>query len=159
MRSPKSSEPPSIAAGIWVGNRIGCFPASLVAAKGANSLSVVELFVETGERERLAALGCETTDLALEKSNYCATESAAAMLERTQRASRLLVHKCYLRVGLAGEWEDTVRQIRTNHDRETAFMAEFDRIVTSAGRTRPSSFPARATSNSGSGIERGVDLE
>lgn len=53
MRLPKSSEPPSIAPGIWVDNRIGDFPASLVAAKSASSVSVVELFVETGTRNGL----------------------------------------------------------------------------------------------------------
>jgi hypothetical protein len=55
---------------------------ALDAAKGADLHSVMELFVETRETERLAELVRVTTDVALENISHFATEPAAMKLEK-----------------------------------------------------------------------------
>jgi len=46
---------------------------------------------------------------------------------------------CYERAGLAADWEETVRQVRSRHHRKTGFMTGFEALAAGAGRlTRPS---------------------
>lgn len=54
---------------------------ALNAAEGADLHSLLELFIETGETERLAALVRSSTDQALEAMSHYATEPAAKRLE------------------------------------------------------------------------------
>ena len=54
---------------------------ALNAAEGADLHSQLELFIETGEMERLAALVSNSTDQALEAMSHYATEPAAKRLE------------------------------------------------------------------------------
>jgi uncharacterized Zn finger protein len=109
---------------------------ALDAAKGADLQSVMELLVETKETERLAAVVHVTTDVALENTSHYATEPAALKLQkphpelaaRLWRAQAMRIvdagkskyyeaaaanleraRKCYLRAGLAADWEETTR--------------------------------------------------
>jgi hypothetical protein len=143
---------------------------ALDAAKGADLHSVMELFVEIGKTERLADLVRVTTDAALENISHYATEPAAMKLEkphpalaaRLWRAQAMRIvdagkskyydaaaanlehaRKCYLRAGLAAEWEETVRFVRAGHHRKPAFMAAFEPVaapeaaLVSGARQRP----------------------
>jgi uncharacterized Zn finger protein len=75
------------------------------------------------------------------KSKYYA--AAAANLERARR--------CYLRAGLAAEWEEFARQVRTDHRRKTAFLAAFETAVADSLRQAPPSFLERAKARWGVG--------
>ena len=75
------------------------------------------------------------------KSKYY--DAAAANLERARR--------CYLRAGLADEWEETVRLVRVEHRRKTAFMAAFEPVAAGAGRQERPSFLGRAKAHWGVG--------
>jgi uncharacterized Zn finger protein len=75
------------------------------------------------------------------KSKYY--DAAAANLERAR--------KCYLRAGLAADWEDAVRQIRAGHYRKTAFMAAFESVSAGGGHQEPPSFLERAKDRWGVG--------
>jgi hypothetical protein len=54
---------------------------ALNAAEGADLHSQLELFIETGEMEKLAALVSSSTDQALEAMSHYATEPAAKRLD------------------------------------------------------------------------------
>ncbi|MBI4873420.1 MAG: hypothetical protein HY822_02165 [Acidobacteria bacterium] len=141
------------------------------AAKGANLHSVMELFVEAKETERLADLVRGTTDGALEAVSHYTTEPAARKLEkkhpglaaRLWRAQAMRIagagkskyydaaaanleraRKCYFRAGLGAEWEETVRLVRAGHHRKTAFMAAFESVAAGAGHHEQPSFLERA---------------
>jgi hypothetical protein len=144
---------------------------ALEAARGADLHSVMELFTETKETERLADLVSGTTDIALKNTSHYATEPAAMRLEKTRpelaarlwraQAMRIVdagkskyyaaavsnldrARRCYLRAGLAAEWEGTVRQVRADHYRKTGFMAAFESVAAGTGRQGPPSFLERA---------------
>jgi len=151
---------------------------ALDAAKGADLHSVMELLVETRETERLAELVRDTTDVAFENISHYATEPAAMKLEqphpelaaRLWRAQAMRIvdagkskyydaaaanleraRKCYLRAGLVAEWEDALRQVRTDHFRKFAFMAAFESVAGGAGHKAPPSFLDRAKDRWGVG--------
>ncbi len=144
---------------------------ALDTAKGADLHSLLELFVETKEMERLAELVRDSTDEALEHVSHYATEPAAKRLEkrhpglaaRLWRAQGMRVvdakkskyydaalsnferaRDCYRRAGLATEWEDTVRRVRACHYRKTGFIGGFDSLAAGAKRRDQPSFLARA---------------
>ena len=133
--------------------------------------SAMDLFVETKEMERLADLVRGVTDQALEHVSHYATEPAAMKLEKTQpglaarlwRAQGMRIvdagkskyydaavsnferaKRCYVRAGLAAEWEETVRQVRSSHRRKTGFMPGFEAVATGAGHKEQPSFLERA---------------
>ena len=137
------------------------------AAKRADLQSVIELFVETKEAERLAELVRGTTDSSLQAVSHYATEPAAKRLEKAHPslAARLwraqgmrivdakkskyydaaLVNferarDCYQRAGLAGDWEQTVRQVSAAHFRKSAFIGEFQKLAAGAKRGERPSF-------------------
>jgi uncharacterized Zn finger protein len=68
------------------------------------------------------------------KSKYY--EAAAKNLDRARQ--------WYLRAGLAGEWQETVRQMNAKHFRKIAFMAAFKPVAEGAGHQEPLSFLERA---------------
>jgi len=144
---------------------------ALDAAKGADLHSAIELFIETKEMERLAELVRSATDIALESVSHYATEPAAKKLQRLHpdlaarlwRAQAMRVvdankskyydaalsnleraRDCYRRAGLDSEWEETVRRVRANHYRKTAFMPGFEALATDAKRNDQPSFLDRA---------------
>jgi hypothetical protein len=151
---------------------------ALDAKKGADLHSVMELLVETRETERLAELVRDTTDVAFENISHYVTEPAAMKLERPHpelaarlwraQAMRIVdagkskyydaaaanlerTRKCCLRAGLVAEWEDAVRQIRTDHFRKFAFMAAFESVAGGAGHKAPPSFLDPAKDRWGAG--------
>lgn len=153
---------------------------ALDAARGADLHSVMELFTETKETERLAALVRGTTDDALENTSHYATEPAAIKLEKTHpelaarlwraQAMRIVdagkskyyaaavanldrARRCYSRAGLAAEWEKTVRQVRADHYRKTGFMAVFEPVAAGQEHREPPSFLERAKERWG--VKRG----
>jgi uncharacterized Zn finger protein len=144
---------------------------ALDAAKGADLDSLLELFIETKELERLAELVRGSTDKALQGVSHYATEPAAKKLEKTQpglaarlwRAQGMRIvdakkskyydaalsnferaRDCYQRAGLAAEWEATVRQVRASHHRKSGFMGGFEILAAGAKRRDRPSFLERA---------------
>jgi len=144
---------------------------ALDAAKGADLHSVMELFLETREMERLADLVRGLTDEELENLSHYTTEPAAIKLEKTQPglAARLWsaqgmrivdagkskyyaaavsnferAKRCFVRAGLTADWEETVSQVRSSHRRKTGFMPAFEAVATGAGDKEQSSFLDRA---------------
>ncbi|MEK7407066.1 MAG: DUF6880 family protein [Acidobacteriota bacterium] len=141
------------------------------AAKDADLHSLIELLLNTREIERLAKLVGGTADEALEQVSHYATEPAAKKLEKTHpglaarlwRAQGMRIvdskksryydaalsnferaRRCYERVGLAAEWEETVRRVRACHHRKTGFMSGFEVLAAGSGRGDQPSFLERA---------------
>ncbi len=138
---------------------------ALNSAKGADLHSLLELFIETRETERLAELVRGSPDEALEKVSHYATESAAKRLEKGHRdlAARLWraqgmrivnakkskyydaalsnferARDCYQRAGLAAEWEETVRRVCAAHHRKTGFISGFQALAVANRKDGPS---------------------
>ena len=139
---------------------------ALNAAKSADLHSLLELFIETKEMERLAELVHGSSDEALEKVSHYATEPAATRLEKKhpELAARLWraqgmrivdakkskyydaalsnferARNCYQRAGLAVEWEKTVRRVCALHYRKTGFINGFQALAAGVKhRDRPS---------------------
>jgi hypothetical protein len=139
---------------------------ALNAATGADLHSLLELFIETKEMERLAELVRGSSDEALEKVSHYATEPAAKRLQkghpdlaaRLWRAQGMRIvnakkskyydaalsnfecaRDCYQRAGLAVEWEQTVRRVCAAHYRKTGFISGFKALAGGAKhRDRPS---------------------
>jgi hypothetical protein len=155
---------------------------ALDVARGADLHSVMELLVETNAMGRLAELVRVTTDVALENISHYTTEPAGMKLEkphpelaaRLWRAQAMRIvdagkskyyeaaaanleraRRCYVRAGLASEWEDAVRRIRADHHRKTAFMAAFESVAAGAEHQAPPSFLERAKERWGVGREGG----
>jgi len=78
------------------------------------------------------ALGMRIVDAG--KSRYY-----TAALTHFEQAKR-----CYDRADLASLWEDTVEQVRRNHQRKYSFMPEFEEIVAGNGPSTKPSFIERA---------------
>jgi tetratricopeptide (TPR) repeat protein len=141
------------------------------AAKGSDLGSLMELFLETKEMERLAELVRGATDAALNQTSHHATEPAAKKLEKAHpglaarlwRAQGMRIvdaakskyydaalsnlkraRRCYEQAGLASEWEETVRQVRASHRRKTGFLAGFEALAADTGRGVEPSFLDRA---------------
>jgi hypothetical protein len=144
---------------------------AIQAAGGEDLHSLIELLLETKELERLADLVRRSSDAALEDVSHYATEPAAkklvkshpglaarlwraqavrivkagksryydAALENLERARR-----CYENAGLAGEWQEVVDKMRSEHRRKTGFMAGFEEIVAGSGPSEEPSFLERA---------------
>lgn len=137
------------------------------AATGADVRSVIDLFVETKETERLAALLRVTGDEALEQISHYATEPAATKLEKAypELAARLWraqgmrivdakkskyydaalsnferARDCYVRAGLVGEWEETVRRVCAAHFRKSGFIGGFRALAAGPKRGERPSF-------------------
>ena len=142
------------------------------AAGGEDLDSVIELLLETKELGRLANVVRRSTDAALEDASHYATEPAARKLEKAHPdlAARLWraqgvrivkagksryydaalrsferARKCYEKAGLAGEWQELVRNVRSEHRRKTGLMAGLDEIVArGSGPSEKPSFLERA---------------
>jgi hypothetical protein len=144
---------------------------AIEAAQVADLHPLMELLVETGELERLAALVRRKDDHALERLSHGVTGPAAEKLEETHpgvaarlwraQGMRIVTAKksgyydaaianfesakrCFERAGLADEWEKTVRQVRADHRRKYGFMPGFERLVAGAGPSSEPSFLERA---------------
>lgn len=107
----------------------------------------------------------------LENLSHYATEPVAVMLDKThpELAARLWsaqalrivdagkskyydiaagnlqrARRCWLRAGLAAEWEASVRQIRAGHFRKRSFIRAFERVANGEEAEEPPSFLERA---------------
>ena len=137
------------------------------AVKRADLHSVIELFVETKEVERLVELVSGATDASLEAVSHHTIEPAAKTLEkphpglaaRLWRAQGMRIvnakkskyydaalsdferaRDCYLRAGLAAEWEQTVRKVCAAHFRKSGFIGEFQALAAGGRRREKPSF-------------------
>ena len=137
------------------------------AATGADLRSVMDLLLETRELDRLAELVRRTGDEDLERLSHHLTEPVAKKLEkphpdlaaRLWRAQGLRVvnakkstyydaalsnferaKRCFERAGQDDEWSETVRQVRADHHRKSAFMPGFERLVDGVGPSDEPSF-------------------
>ena len=137
------------------------------AATAADLHSVIELFIETKEVDRLAELVRGATGASLETVSHYATQPAAKKLEKSHPdlAARLwraqgmrivdakkskyydaalrnfeCARDCYVRAGLAAEWEETVRRVFAAHFRKGGFIGEFQKLAAGAKRGERPSF-------------------
>jgi tetratricopeptide (TPR) repeat protein len=150
------------------------------AALGTDLDSLIELFLETREDERLADLVRRTKHEALEQVRYYTAEPAARVLEKLHPdlAARLwralgmhivnggksklydaaLFHferamRCYQDAGQTSVWERTVRRVRFLHHRKTGFMPGFEKLVVGSGPSDKPSFLERARTRWGKRYE------
>jgi hypothetical protein len=144
---------------------------ALNTASDADLHSLLELFTEIKETERLAGLVRGSSDGDLENESHYLTEPAAKILEQnhpglaarlwSSQGMRIVDAKkskyyeaalsnfarardCYRAAGLAAEWEQTVRRVCTLHNRKTGFINRFQALVAGAKRSEPPSFLERA---------------
>jgi uncharacterized Zn finger protein len=141
------------------------------AAAGADLYSLIELWLETKEIDRLVDRLRRAPDAGLEAISHYATEPVAKKLAKTHpdvaakvyRALGLRILKakkskyygaalanfedarrCYERAGLGATWEALVREVRAEHHRKTGFMAGFEEVVAGGGPSAKPSFLERA---------------
>ncbi len=160
--------------------RAACHQQAIDAAKGTDLRSLIELFLETKEIERLAELVRRAGDEALEQASHYATEPAAKKLEkpcpdlaaRLWRAQGMRIvnakkskyyaaallnferaMRCYEKAGLTAEWEKTVSRVRAEHHRKTGFMSGFEDLVAGSGPGDRPSFLERARVRWGKRLE------
>lgn len=134
------------------------------AAAGANLHSLIELWLETKEIERLIERLRTARDEEIEAISHYATEPVAKKLAKTHSdvaakmyralGMRILKAKkskfydaalsnfkdargCYERAGLGVQWESLVREIRAGHHRKNRFMSGFEEIVAAGASTKP----------------------
>jgi uncharacterized protein DUF6880 len=127
---------------------------ALNAASGADLHSLLELFTETNEMERLADLVRRYSDQALEKVSHFATELAAKRLEKNHPGPAKYYNAalsnferardCYQRAELATEWEQTVRWVCASHYRKIGFISGFQALAAGSKRSERPLFLERA---------------
>jgi len=144
---------------------------ALEAATGADLGSLLELFIETKETERLVKLVRGSSPEALVKVSHYITEPAAKRLEKNHpdlaahlwcaQGMRIVDAKkskyydaalsnferardCYQRAALANEWETIVRHVSSLHFRKTGFIGGFQVLAVGAKHIEKPSFLERA---------------
>lgn len=144
---------------------------AMEAATGSSLDSLIELFLETKELERLADLVRRSGNESLEGLSHYTTQPAAKKLAKTYPdvAARLwcaqgmrIIHakkskyydaalsnferarRCFERAGLVDQWQRIVQTVRRDHHRKAGFMAGFEEIVAGSGPSRRLSFLQRA---------------
>jgi len=145
---------------------------AMEGAAGADLHSLIGLLVETKETERLSELVKHSADQELETVSHYALEPAATRLEKAAHAGeaarlwqamgmRVVKEKkskyygaalrnferakrCYDRAGLGADWENVVREVRTEHHRKTGFMPGFEEVVGGSGSSQEPPFLERA---------------
>ena len=140
-------------------------------AAGADLHSLIELWLDTKEIERLIERLRQACNEDLEGISHYTTEPVAKRLAKKHpdvaakvyRAlgMRILKQKksryydaalsnfddargCYERAGLGTNWESLVREVRTEHYRKTGFMSGFEAVVAGAGPSAKPTFLERA---------------
>lgn len=144
---------------------------AIAAAEKGDLSSLVELWLENKEYDRLVSRLLRTTDEELEDLSHYRTEPLARKLERSHpdvsaRVYRALcmrivdagkstyydaalehiehAKKCYLQAGLNADWQAVVADVRKRHFRKKGFMAGFEDIVLGAPKQVEPSFLDRA---------------
>jgi len=143
------------------------------AAVRADLGSLVELWLETMELDRLVERLRQAKHSELEALSHYTTEPAAKRLAKSHPAvaakvfrslgMRILNAKkskyydaalsnfedakeCYVRAGLDAQWKTVVAEVRQAHHRKVGFMGGFERLVAGQGPTDAQSFLERAKS-------------
>ena len=147
---------------------------AMSAAADEDLSSVIPLFVEQGEVERLARRIAATTDGELEELSHFTTEPAAKLLAEPHPALAARVFRalglrivnakksryydaalhdlerardCYSSAGEQAQWEALVAEIRRKHARKGGFMEGFERLAAGYSARAPApSFLERARS-------------
>jgi uncharacterized Zn finger protein len=141
------------------------------AAGGTDLHSLIELWLETREIDRLIERLRKARDEELEGISHYATEPVAKKLAKTHpdvaakvyRALGMRILKakkskyydaalsnledarrCYERAGLSKKWEGLVRELRAEHHRKTGFMSGFEEVVAGGGPSAKPMFLERA---------------
>ena len=137
--------------------------AKAMTASGNGDLSEqIPLWLEHKEIDRLVARLATAADIEIERLSHHATEPAARALERSHPAVAAKVYralamrvvnagkskyydaalnnfeharKCYLKAGLAEEWEAIAQDVRNRHHRKAEFLTRFDKVA--AGAAKP----------------------
>jgi uncharacterized Zn finger protein len=144
---------------------------AMEAAAGGDLHSLIELWLETREIDRLVERLRRARDEELEGISHYATEPVAKKLAKTHpdvaaRVYRALgmrilrakksrhyeaalsnfekARRCYERAGLAPMWEALVGEIRAQHHRKIGFMTGFEEIVAGGGPSLRPTFLERA---------------
>ena len=123
---------------------------AMAAADRGDLWSVIGLFVETGEVERLARRIAGATDDELEGMSHYTTEPAAKLLAQPHPAlaARLRIvnakkskyydaalanfeqaRDCYLAAAQEQEWEELIAEVCREHGRKYSFMPGFERVA------------------------------
>ena len=140
-------------------------------AERANLGSLIELWLETREVERLVRRLRTATDPEIEELSHYRTEPAARRLAKTHPDVAAKVHRalgmrilkakkskyydaallhfenakrCYERSDLHREWAALVTDVRQAHHRKAGFMADFERLAAGRGPSDAPSFLDRA---------------
>ena len=140
---------------------------AMSAATAGDLHSVIDLFVQTKELDRLAQLVRGTKDSSLEAVSHYTSEPAAKKLEKSHpdlaarlwRAQGMRIvnakkskyydaalsnferaRDCYVRAGLSADWEETVWSVCAAHFRKSGFIGEFQELAGGSKRTERPSF-------------------
>ena len=144
---------------------------AMQASESADLRRVAELFLETGEIERLATRIRDADDAALGSLHYSTAEAAAKKLVRShpdlaarlyhslgmrivERKRSKLYHeahgyfdqarRCYQKAGMAEAWDELVAGVREEHHRKYSFMPGFEAVVDGSARKKKPTFLDRA---------------
>jgi tetratricopeptide (TPR) repeat protein len=140
-------------------------------ARGADLGSLIELWMETKEIERLVSRLRRAKDAELEDLSHYSTEPVAKRLAKSHpdvaakvyRALGMRIlnakkskyydaalgnlenaQRCYQRAGLVKKWNAVIAEVRASHQRKAGFMSDFERLVTGHGPSDEPSFLERA---------------
>jgi hypothetical protein len=146
---------------------------AMEAAASGDLGSLIELWLETREIDRLVERLRQAKNTDLEDLSHYTTEPAARRLAKSHPAvaakvfralgMRILNAKkskyydaalsnleaakqCYARAGLDTEWSAVVTEVRQAHHRKVGFMGDFERLVAGQGPSDEPSFLERAKS-------------
>jgi hypothetical protein len=141
------------------------------AAASTDLHSLIELWLETREIDRLIERLRKARDKELEGISHYAAEPVAKKLAKAHpdvaakvyRALGMRILKakkskyydaalsnfedarrCYVRAGLGPKWESLVREVRAEHHRKTGFMSGFEELVAGGGPSAKPTFLERA---------------
>jgi len=144
---------------------------AMAASEKSDLSSLIELWLEHKEYDRLVSRLLKTTDGELEDLSHYRTEPLARKLERSHPSISARVYralcmrivnagksryynaaldhiehakKCYSKAGLDADWQAVVADVRKRHFRKKGFMAGFEDIVAGAPKQVEPSFLERA---------------
>jgi uncharacterized Zn finger protein len=144
---------------------------AMVAAERADLGSLIDLWLETREVERLESRLRTATDSEIEHLSHSGTEPAASRLAKSHpdvaakvyRALGMRIlnakkskyydaalshfenaQRCYELSGLHHEWTALLAEVRRAHHRKAGFMAAFERLAAGHGPSDVPSFLDRA---------------
>jgi hypothetical protein len=144
---------------------------AMEAAERADLGSLIQLWLETKEIDRLGKRLREAKDTEIEGLSHYTTEPAAKRLAKSHPDVAAKVYRAlgmrilnakkskyydaalsnfedakryYERAGLAGKWDAIVAEVRQGHNRKVGFMGGFERLVAGCGPSEEPSFLDRA---------------